>query len=154
MNPDFSHFAEADSVVDLVRRGNASALETLLAAHRDYLRRVIDLRMNDDLRRRVDPSDVVQEAQLEALRRVAEYARDPQLSVRLWMRQIAIDRLGMAHRRHIKAEKRSILRELRVPDQSAMALARQLVAGGESPSRQLDRDEMVRLVRHVITRLG
>jgi RNA polymerase sigma-70 factor (ECF subfamily) len=154
MSPDPSTSAETDSVVDLVRRGNATALETLFAAHREYLRRVIDLRMNDDLRRRVDPSDIVQEAQLEALRRVAEYARDPQLSVRLWMRQIAIDRLGMAHRRHIKAEKRSVLRELRAPDKSAMALARQLIAGGESPSRQLDRDELVRLVRHAIDGLG
>jgi RNA polymerase sigma-70 factor (ECF subfamily) len=145
---------ETDSVVDLVRRGNASALETLLSAHRDYVRRVVDLRMNDDLRRRVDPSDIVQETQLEALRRVADYARDPKLSVRLWMRQIAIDRLNMARRRHVRADKRSVHRELRVPDQSAMALARQLVAGAESPSRHIARDELVNLVRTAVDRLG
>jgi RNA polymerase sigma-70 factor (ECF subfamily) len=110
--------------------------------------------MNDDLQRRVDPSDIVQEAQLEALRRVAEYARDPQLPVRLWMRQIAIDRLRMAHRRHVRADKRSVIRELRVPDQSAMALARQLVCGAESPSRNVSRDELVRLVRGAVDRLG
>lgn len=45
--------------------------ESLFAAHRGYLRRVIGLRMDDTLGVRVDPSDIVQEAQLEALRRVA-----------------------------------------------------------------------------------
>jgi RNA polymerase sigma-70 factor (ECF subfamily) len=145
---------ETDSVVDLVRRGNASALETLLAAHRDYLRRVVDLRMNEDLRRRVDPSDIVQETHMEALRRVADYARDPKLSVRLWMRQIAIDRLNMAYRRHVSADKRSLNRELRLPDRSAMTLARQLIAEADSPSRNVSRDELVRIVRRAVDRLA
>ena len=49
----------------------------LLATHRDRLRRMVALRLDERLRGRVDPSDVIQEAFLEATRRQAEYARNP-----------------------------------------------------------------------------
>jgi RNA polymerase sigma-70 factor (ECF subfamily) len=153
MNTEHSTPGESESVVDIVRRGDTSALKALFAAHRDYLRHVIGLRMGDALRRRVDPSDIVQEAQFEALRRAEEYVRDPKLPVRLWMRQIAIDRLIMSHRRHIGADKRSINRELRLPDHSAVSIARQLVAGAGSPSSNVVQDELVRKVRETVDSL-
>jgi RNA polymerase sigma-70 factor (ECF subfamily) len=43
--------------------------------------------------RRVDPSDVLQEAQLEIHRRAAEYAADPRVPPFLWLRLITGQRL-------------------------------------------------------------
>ena len=140
-------------MVDLVRRGDRNALEALFAAHREYLRQVIGLRMDKALRRRVDPSDIVQEAQVEALRRVPEYVRDPKLPVRLWMRQIALDRLGMAHRQHIGAQRRSVNRELRLTDHSAVSLAQCLVASAGFPLTNAVRQELIGKVREAIDRL-
>ncbi len=154
MNSEQSTSGETESVVESVRRGDREALESLFAAHRAYVRQVIALRMDDALRVRVDPSDIVQEAQLEAARRVADYARDPKLPVRLWMRQIAIDRLAMARRRHVGAAKRSVKREFALPENSSMSIAEQLVAGIASPSRIVARHEVVSAVRDAVARLG
>jgi RNA polymerase sigma-70 factor (ECF subfamily) len=153
MNTEQSTSAEVESVVESVRLGDQDALQSLLAGHRAYLRQVIDLRMDDALRLRVDPSDIVQEAQLEAVRRVSDYARDPQIPLRLWMRRIAIDRLNMAHRRHVAAEKRSVRRQFALPEQSSMSIAAQLVAGIASPSMEAARGEVTLKVRDAVAKL-
>ena len=153
MNTEQSTSAEIDSVVESVRLGDQDARRSLLAGHHAYLRQVIDLRMDDALRVRVDPSDIVQEALLEAVRRVSDYARDPQIPLRLWMRRIAIDRLNMAHRRHVAAEKRSVRRLVAVPEQSSMSIAAQLVAAISSPSMKAGRAEVTGKVRDAISRL-
>jgi hypothetical protein len=56
-----------------VRSGDRPALDALLAEHRAYLRRVVDLQLDARLRARLDPSDVVQDALLEASRRIDDY---------------------------------------------------------------------------------
>lgn len=153
MDSEQSTSGEIESVVESVRRGDQGALESLFSSHRVYLRQVIGLRMDDALRVRVDPSDIVQEAHLEATRRVSDYARDPKLPVRLWLRQIAIDRLTMAHRRHVGADKRTVRREVALPEHSSISIAAQLVAGIASPSMQVARDEVARKVRDAVALL-
>ena len=76
-----------------VRQGNRAALEPLLLMHRDYLRRVIDLRLDARLRARIDASDVVQEAFLEAVRRMPDYLARAPMPFHLWLRQTAQQRL-------------------------------------------------------------
>ena len=44
-----------------------------MAGYRRYLRRVVELRMDPELRLRVDPSDVVQETQLLASERIDDF---------------------------------------------------------------------------------
>lgn len=153
MNTNHSDSGETESVVDFVRRGDLGSLESLFTAHRKYLRHVVDLRMDDRLRRRVDPSDIVQDAQVEALRRVKEYCRDPQLPVRLWMRQIAIDRLGMSYRQQVGAQRRSVKRELQLPEHSVLTVAEQLVDGAGSPSMQLAKEELITKVQEAVNSL-
>src|SRR5262249_9004167 len=90
--------ADTRRLLDEVRGGDRGALDRLLGEYRHYLRTVVELRLDPKLRARVDPSDVVQEAQLEAVRRVDGYLERPVLPFRLWLRQIAFDRLLMARR--------------------------------------------------------
>ena len=89
---------DAEETEHLLRQagaGDEPARQELLARHRAYLCRFVELRLDPKLRPRLDPSDVVQEAQLEAVRRLPDYLRQPALPFRLWLRQIAYDRLLM-----------------------------------------------------------
>lgn len=144
---------QTDSLVEHVRRGDRGALETLFQSHRNYLKHVVQLRIDDDLRVRLDPSDIVQEVQVEAFKRVDDYARNPELPVRLWLRQLTVDQLRMAHRRHIGAQKRSRYREFSLPEHSSYSIAQQLVTGIASPSRAVSREEVVQKVREAVSRL-
>jgi RNA polymerase sigma-70 factor (ECF subfamily) len=130
-----------------------ASLERLFAQHRDYLKQVVRLRMDQRLQQRVDASDIVQETHLEALRRVDEYVQNPVMSLRLWLRQIACDRLVMAQREHLAAQKRSLNREICLPDDLSIGFGRQLVAGAASPSMALSKKEVARLVREAVAAL-
>src|SRR4051812_31696523 len=93
------------------KAGDAAAVNRLLDRHREAVRRMIDLRMDQMVRRRVDASDIVQEVLIEANRRLDEYLKNPTMPFHLWLRHMAQDRLIDAHRRHRRAARRSIDRE-------------------------------------------
>jgi hypothetical protein len=80
---------ETQDLLDQARAGYPAAVERLLTAHREPLRRMIDLRLDPALAARVDASDIVQDVLLEAHRRLNEYLRDPVMPFRLWLRHIA-----------------------------------------------------------------
>src|SRR5437016_890751 len=83
---------ETQELLDQARRGDARVVERLLADHRAPLRRMIELRLDRALARRVDASDIVQDVLLEASRRLHDYLRDPAMPFHLWLRHIARDR--------------------------------------------------------------
>ncbi len=93
------------------REGDGNAVNQLLERHRNAVRRMIDLRMDQVLKRRVDASDIVQEVMIEANRRLNDYLANPVMPFHLWLRQMAKDRLIDAHRRHRGAARRSMDRE-------------------------------------------
>ena len=115
--------------------GNPAALDLIARQHRPYLRKVIESRLDDRLSARVDASDLIQETLLEACQRVKKDNADPPMPLRLWLRQIAIDRIKMAERRHLHTKKRGTGREVVLPDRSSIMLARQLF-GTRSPEGQ------------------
>src|ERR1051326_4964729 len=50
---------ETQELIAQAKAGDRAAIEQLLARHREALRRMIDLRMDQMVRRRVDASDIV-----------------------------------------------------------------------------------------------
>ncbi len=113
-----------------VRDGQAVAVEELMDRHRNSLRRMIQLRLDQRLMQRMDVSDVIQDVLIEANRRLTDYLSNPVIPFHLWIRQIAKDRIIDAHRRHRVSAKRSIDREQPQPgkgsfDQSTIELANQ-----------------------------
>jgi RNA polymerase sigma-70 factor, ECF subfamily len=146
--------AQTERLLEDLRGGDRSARERLFARHRDYLRRMVGLRADPRLRARVDPSDVVQEAQLEATRRLDDYLDNPALPFRLWLRQIAHDRLAMLHRRHVLADRRSVERDVPLPARSSLLLAQRLLAAAPSPPEQLLRRELARRLKEALSQLA
>jgi RNA polymerase sigma-70 factor (ECF subfamily) len=144
---------ETERLLRQARAGEAQAFDRLFAGHRPYLRRVVELRLDPRLGPRVDASDVVQETQIEALRRLGAYLERRPLPFRLWLRQIACDCALKARRQHLGTARRNLAREVALPEPSSLALAEQLAAGGSTPSRQLDRRELARRLREAVERL-
>jgi RNA polymerase sigma-70 factor (ECF subfamily) len=118
---------------------------------------MVRLRLDPRLSARVDPSDVVQETLAEAARRLEEYLHRPPLPFYPWLRQIALNRLLDLRRRHLRAAKRSVVREepgvLSLPDESAAELAARLIDLGSSPSQHLLHEEQRERVRAALGRL-
>jgi RNA polymerase sigma-70 factor, ECF subfamily len=153
------HSVQPDSAVTqgLLQRigtGDRQAFEQLFARHQAYLHRLVELRLDPRLRPRVDPADVVQEAYLDALNRLKAYLERPVLPFRLWLRQIACDRVLKARRHHLGTARRAIGREVPLPEQSSLVLARQLLAGDLTPSRRVDQRELARRTRQAVAQLA
>jgi RNA polymerase sigma-70 factor (ECF subfamily) len=145
--------ADTQSLLERVQAGDAAAPDLLLARHRPFLRQIVELRLDPRLRARVDASDVVQEAQVDVFRRLAEYLRRRPMPFRLWLRKTAHERLLKIQRRHLEAGRRAIGREVPLPDHSSLVLGQQLLASGSTPSQHLDRSEIARRVRQAVARL-
>jgi RNA polymerase sigma-70 factor (ECF subfamily) len=146
--------AETQRLLEQVRAGDRLAFEQLFTRHRPFLLRVIELRLDPRLRARVDPSDVVQETQLEAFRRLEDYLERQPMPFLLWLRKTACERLLMAQRQHVGAARRAVGREVPLPDASSLQLVQPLLAGGSTPSQRLDREELADRVRQAVARLS
>jgi RNA polymerase sigma-70 factor (ECF subfamily) len=145
---------DTDQLLQQAQAGDGRAFDNLFARHRAYLRQVVAMRLDPRIRPRLDPSDIVQEAQLEAFRRFGDYLERRQMAFRLWMRKTTYERLLMLERYHRHAAQRSVDREVGLPDRSAFALVQHLFADGSSPSGRLERSETARRVREVLAQLA
>jgi RNA polymerase sigma-70 factor (ECF subfamily) len=148
---------DTEQLLDEVRRGDGAARSRLLDRHRARLRLMIALRMDRRLTARFDPSDVVQDALLEADRHLADYLEHRPLPFYPWLRQFAWNRLIDLHRRHLLAGRRSVAREElpipQLPDESACELVHRLFARDSSPSARLEREEVRRQVQEALEQL-
>jgi RNA polymerase sigma-70 factor (ECF subfamily) len=145
---------ETRRLLQQVRGGDARALDQLLAGHRGYLCQVVELRLDRKLRARVDPSDVVQEAILEAARRIDDYLQREPMPFHLWLRQTAYENLLRLRRQHVVAECRTVEREVPLPDGSSAMLARQLLGPGSTPSEKAIEQELTRRLGQALADLA
>jgi RNA polymerase sigma-70 factor (ECF subfamily) len=146
---------------DLMRHaaeGDRVACGRLLESYRSRLRRMVELHMDRRLAARLDGSDVVQEALIDAVQKLPSYLQNRPVALYPWLRKLAWERLIQLHRRHLYAHKRSVAREERwIPslrDDSALELAERLFARGSSPSSRLRREEVRVRVLTALARLS
>ena len=150
--------SDPGSTDDLLRRagaGDSHALAELFARYRSRLRRMVRLRLDRRLQGRVDPSDVLQEAQLEIFRRAGEYAADPRVPPFLWLRLITGQRLTALHRRHLGAQMRSAGQEIAlhrgpIPQATSVSLAEMLLGRLTSPTQAAQRAEVRLLLQEAL----
>jgi RNA polymerase sigma-70 factor (ECF subfamily) len=135
---------EIAELLGRVRGGDQAALAELFAQHREKLRRMVQLRLDHRLAGRVSPSDVLQEAYIDALKRIEHYFEKPDQPFFGWLRLIVGQRLADVHREHL-AQKRDVGQEVSIdrgatPADSA-CLAACLLGHGSSPSHAAARTE-------------
>jgi RNA polymerase sigma-70 factor (ECF subfamily) len=146
--------AETCRLLEEARAGDRPAFDRLFARHRPGLRQFVALRLDPRVRARLDPSDVVQETQLEAYRRLADFLERRPMAFRVWLRKTAYERLLKLRRYHVETAGRSVGRELGLADRSSLLLARPFLDRGPSPSQQLARGDLVRRVRQALAGLS
>jgi RNA polymerase sigma-70 factor (ECF subfamily) len=150
---------ETDRLLDDARKGGNGAVDKLLSEFREPLRRVIDLRLDPAIARRVDASDIVQDVLIEANQRLTEYLKSPDMPFHLWLRHLAQDRIIDTHRRHRLAQRRSVDREQAIArpawtDDSSVSLVAQLIDTERTPTSEAIRQELQRRLAAAIDRLG
>jgi RNA polymerase sigma-70 factor (ECF subfamily) len=146
--------AQTCALLEAIRGGDAQALEELLANYRPQLRAFIESHFDPRLRARIDPSDVVQETQMEIARRIADFLARRPMPFRLWLRKKAGERLLNLRRDHLGRACRSVAREQVLPDRSSLLLAGPLLARGPSPSQQVQAQELAQRVSRAVGQLA
>jgi RNA polymerase sigma-70 factor (ECF subfamily) len=134
-------------LMERAREGDRPAVGSLLEGQRARLERMLALRIDGRLWGRIDAADVIQDAFLEASRRMEDYLRRPAMPFYLWLRFIAAQRLQAIYREHLGAQKRDARREVPLyegpyPEASSEALAAQLLGKLSTPSQALMRSEL------------
>lgn len=149
-----------DALLKDAGTGDGAAVDRLLGEFREPLRRVIGLRLDPVLARRIDASDIVQDVLLEANQRLKDYLKSPTMPFHLWLRHLAQDRIIDTHRRHRLAQRRSVDREqpLARPgwadDDSAASLVAQLVDTDRTPASEAIQQELARKLTGAIHELA
>jgi RNA polymerase sigma-70 factor (ECF subfamily) len=139
-----------------LRTGGDQALADAMAEHAARLRQIVELRVDPRLSGRLDAGDVLQEAFLEARKRLARFLAEPSVPVFVWLRGVVLDTLIDFHRRHLGAKMRDAAQEVSLhdpaaPQASSVALAAYLAGSLTSPSQAAIREETA---RHIETALA
>ena len=150
---------KTETLLGAARDGDDDAVNKLLERHRAPIRRLVEMRLDRKVQRRVDVSDVVQDVLIEANGRLDKYLDDPVMAFHLWLRQIAWDRIIDTYRRHRVSAKRNMDREQPMTssgpaDESTMNLAVQLCDPAMTPAAAATQREIADKVESVIEQLG
>jgi RNA polymerase sigma-70 factor (ECF subfamily) len=144
--------AERDPVEGLLanaRQGEEQHLGRLLQLYRNYLTILATAQLDARLRRRMSPSDLVQETMLGAYRDFRKFRGQTEGELVAWLRQILIHCLHHAYEMHFQAGRRDIRREISLDDVDRSSnrlagIAQAVATQGESPSAPVrDRERAV-----------
>src|SRR5215207_4883864 len=118
---------QASTLLTRAAEGDAEAWGALLVTHEARLTRLVAFRLNEGLRGRIDPADVVQEAYLEASDHRSDYFRTSDVPLFLWLRGVVSNKVLELHRHHLGTCMRDAKRERPLegrasPDETSAAL--------------------------------
>jgi RNA polymerase sigma-70 factor (ECF subfamily) len=136
--------------------GDEGAFAELFDGQRERLRRLVRLRLDRRLSGRIDSDDVLQEAYLEARKRLPDFARDPQaMPFDLWLRLVAGQKLVDLHRFHLGTRMRDAGLEVSLhrgalPQATSVSLAAQLLGKITSASRAAIRAEQKLMLQEAL----
>jgi RNA polymerase sigma-70 factor (ECF subfamily) len=144
-----------DDLAARMRAGDHAALAELFRRHRDRLWHVVQFRLDARLRRRIDPDDVLQQAFLDATKRLGHFRGDSDTGAFVWLRLIVLQTMVDLHRAHVGAGRRDAGRdvELVMPDNSSAMLAQHLAGTLTSPSMAAARVETEASLRSALDAL-
>jgi RNA polymerase sigma-70 factor (ECF subfamily) len=143
--------ASPEVLLARARGGDQEALGALLEEYREYLRLLARTRVGRDLQARLDASDLVQEALLEAHRDFRQFLGQTEAELTVWLRQILVRNLA-DQRKHHQSQKRDYSREQPLAvlvEQAHEALAAPL----STPSAHAVRREQAVLLANALARL-
>lgn len=126
-----------------------------LEAFRDYLRVLARAHVDQELRHKIDPSDVVQETLIKAHRSIDQFRGNGERELAAWMRAILARTLADSIRK-MRRGKRDIALERSLQatfDDSSARMEEWLAAGQSTPSEQLAYKERLSRVADALAEL-
>jgi RNA polymerase sigma-70 factor, ECF subfamily len=139
------------------RGGDGTARSQLLERHRDQLRRMVEVRLDRRMLSRLDPSDVVQEALVEASQKLSDYLHVQPVAFYPWLRRLTWEHLVRLQEQHLTARRRSVFREAfslsSLPDESVLELADQLTRSELLPDHRILDAELKSRVQAALAQL-
>jgi RNA polymerase sigma-70 factor (ECF subfamily) len=138
---------ENDELLRLAAAGDGQSWQALVGRSQPRLRRMVAFRLDQRLQGRVDPSDVLQDAYLEAWRDLGSYLDRPEIPFFLWLRGIAGNKLRELHRHHLGTQMRDPRREVSIhggamPETTTTAMAAELLGNLTRASEEAVRLEL------------
>lgn len=142
-------------LLDLARAGDADAFGSLLEQYRSYLSVLAHRYLDDRLRQRIDPADLVQITFMEAQRDLPKFRGQEPAAFVAWIRNILRNNLATAVARHVVTQKRSVNNEavLASDSSSSPTMMAQLAGSTTSPSHQVMRAETSLALLEALTQL-
>jgi RNA polymerase sigma-70 factor (ECF subfamily) len=145
---------DTEELIDQARRGEDLARQGLLARYRGRLRDMIAARLDRRLASRLDPSDVVQDVLIVASRTLTGYLERPAVPFGAWLRQCARDRLVDLHRKHVRAGRRTVAREVPPLDDGRSGEGGMAPMDDIGPHREMERSELRAALGDAMMRLS
>lgn len=151
-------FPDSDELNQLRCRGEGAVAE-LFDRYREKLRRMVTFRLDSRILGKVDSDDILQDAFVEAARRIQDYINRPSVPFFVWLRQITGQILIDTHRRYLGAQMRDVNQEVTLhrggcAGASSFCLAPQLAGSLTTPSQFAVRAEMASELRMALEKLG
>jgi len=146
----------SNSLLRRAAAGDESARGRLLEGYRSYLTLLARIQLGRDLQGKVDPSDMVQEAFLEAHRDFRQFHGKTESELLAWLRRLLATSLADQVRRYRGTQRRDPRLERRLAtelNQSSQALERGLLASDSSPSARASRREDGRRLAEALEQL-
>ncbi len=149
---------ESHDELDRLRRFGEEAVAELFGRYRQKLLRMIALRIDARVLGKVDAEDVLQDAFMEAARRIQDYLDRPSVPFFVWLRQIAGQVLIDTHRRYLGAKMRDVNLEVTLhragsAGTSSAFWVAHLADSLTTPSQFAVREEMVSELRAALGEL-
>jgi RNA polymerase sigma-70 factor (ECF subfamily) len=142
---------DLQDLLDRLRAGDQHALGELFSRYRERLGRMVHFRLDGRLRGRVAASDVLQEAYIDALKRLPHYQAVPDMPFLIWLRWVTMQRLVEVHRQHLGARMRDAGREVALDARASLTASSEKIAEfiGDltSPSQAAQRAEAMDQLR-------
>jgi RNA polymerase sigma-70 factor (ECF subfamily) len=151
-----SDHTDTERLVLLARAGEGAALGQLLERCRGYLTLLARVQVSRRLQGKFDPTDLVQDAFLEAHRTFSLFRGTTEAELTAWLRQILVSHVAMAVRRFCGTQRRDVRLERELADdldRSSRALQQGLADKQSSPSQRAARREQAVLLAEALERL-
>ncbi len=137
------------ATVQALRHGGVNAFTRFFDAQRDSLKRFIRVRIDRRLLRRLDDSDIIQEAYFESCRRILGYLDEPLIPPTAWLRRLVRQVLARLKREHLETKCRDVRRETYQSTLAQVDIG-ELSAVLSSPQSKLQRAEMQEKLGNII----
>ena len=151
--------ADPERLLEAARQSKEEHLGSLLELYRNYLNLMARTQIDMHLQAQVNPSDLVQEAFMEAYRDFGQFQGATEREFLAWLRRILVHNLGNLVEKQVRAQKRDVRRQVSLEhriaamEHSAARIEATLISPLSSPSAQAHRRERAALLADQLARL-